>query len=144
MFVRLIGNERDRKKLVSKNKIGRVSLGKVKPEKHEYDTFYFLASHGFNIEIIKPSNIPKTKSPDVLLDGVIWEIKSPTGSGNSTIGRQFHKASKQADRLILDLRRVNILASKAESQAKSRFSKATNIRRLLLITKDGRLLDIRR
>ena len=66
------------------------------------------------------------------------------GSGNSTIPRQFHRASKQATMFILDLRRIKIPADKAEQEAKARFEKAKNIKRLLLLTKAGKLLDIKK
>lgn len=130
-------------RLVSKAKLGRVDTRGVRLEAHEYDTIYFLARYGFDIEVIKPTNCPKTKSPDFLIDGSIWEAKSPEGAGASTIGRQFHKASKQASKMVLDLRRIRLPAAKTEADAIRRFAKSTSIKRLLLITKDGRLLDIR-
>lgn len=46
--------------------------------------------------------------------------------------------------MILDLRRIKLPADKAERQAKTRFEGATNLERLLLITKSGKVLDIRR
>lgn len=131
-------------KKVTKNKYGRVIVNDINLEAHEYSTLYLLSSFGLNIEVIKPSNTPRTKNADYLINGAVWEGKSPDGSGNSTIGRQFHKAGRQADRLVLDLRRIKIPAIKAEHDALNRFEKSRNIKRLLLITKDGRLLDVKR
>ncbi|MBR3332174.1 hypothetical protein IKG28_00890 [Candidatus Saccharibacteria bacterium] len=131
-------------KKVSNARIGRVNTCGAHLEAHEYDTIYFLASYGFDIEIIKPSNTPKTSNPDFLIKGAIWEAKSPNGSGSSTIARQFHKAGKQADRLVLDLRRIRLSVDISEKEAKKRFASSRNIKRLLLITKDNRLLDIRK
>lgn len=129
---------------VPKNKVGRVYIGDTHLEAHEYDTIYFLASFGFEIEVIRPTNTPRTHNSDFLIGGAIWEAKSPEGAGNSTIARQFHKASKQSDRMILDLRRIKMQPSKAEHEAMIRFEKSKSIKRLILITKDGRLLDIRK
>lgn len=129
--------------LVDRAKLGRVDTRGVHLEAHEYDTIYYLARYGFNVEVIRPTNCPKTKNPDFLIGGSIWEAKSPEGSGSSTIARQFHKAGKQADKIVLDLRRIKLPAARAEAEAISRFSKSCSIKRLLLITKDGRLLDIR-
>lgn len=56
--------------------------------------------------------------------------------------RQFHKASKQSDKMILDLRRVKLEAQKAEREVRFRFEKSRNIKRLMFITKDGKLFDI--
>lgn len=131
-------------KRVPKNRFGRVITNDVCLEAHEYSTLYFLSSFGLCIEVIKPSNTPGTRSADYLINGAIWEGKSPDGSGNSTISRQFHKASRQADRLILDLRRVKIPKDKAKREALNRLEKSRNIKRMLLITKDGQLLDVKR
>ncbi|MDO4889517.1 MAG: hypothetical protein Q4A25_02420 [Candidatus Saccharibacteria bacterium] len=101
-------------KQVARNKIGRVNLNNAHLEAHEYETILFLNLYGFDIEVIKPHNIPKTHNPDFLIGGAVWETKSPEGSGNSTVSCQFHNAGRQSDRLIL------------------------------LITKDKKLLDIKR
>ena len=113
-------------------------------ETHEYDTIYYLASYGLDIEVIKPINTPRIHNADYLIKGLIWEAKSPNGGGNSTIARQFHKASKQSDKMILDLRRIRLEAQKAEREARFRFEKSKNIKRLMLITRDGKLFDIRK
>ncbi|MBR3253078.1 hypothetical protein IKF84_03340 [Candidatus Saccharibacteria bacterium] len=127
---------------VSADKVGYLKKNDIRLEPHEEDTALYLTQYGFNIDVIKPNNTPKTNSPDFLVNGVIWEAKSPEGGGNSTIARHFHKASKQAGKMILDLRRIKRPAEKAEREAKYRFEKAKNIKQLMLITKDGKLFDI--
>ena len=129
---------------VASERIGRVDKHNVDAKPHEESTALHLAQFGFNVDFIMPRNTYKSKSADFLVNGAVWETKSPEGGGNSTVGRQFHEASKQADRLILDLRRIKLPADKAKRQALARFEKAVNIKRLLLITKEGRLLDIKR
>ena len=124
--------------------MGRINMNGVRLEAHEYDTINYLASYGLDIEVIKPVNTPKTHNADYLIKGLIWEAKSPNGSGSSTIARQFHKASKQSDKMILDLRRVKLEAQRAEREARFRFEKSKNIKRLMLITKDDRLFDIKK
>ena len=49
-----------------------------------------------------------------------------------------------SDKMILDLRRVKLEAQKAEREVRFRFEKSRNIKRLMLITKDGKLFDIRK
>ena len=129
---------------VPKNRVGRIVTNGAKLKAHEESTAVFLTQFGFNIEYILPTNTYKTHSPDFLVNSAIWETKSPDGSGNSTVGRQFHTASKQADRLILDLRRIKLPAEKAKRQALMRFEKSRNIKALLLITKDDKLLDVKK
>ena len=129
-------------KKVPKHKIGRVDTNGVHLEVHEYDTIYCLASFGFDVEVIVPTNTPKTHNADYLINGSLWEAKSPIGGSTSCISRQFHKASKQADKMILDLRRIKMGAVKSRCEAISRFEKAKGIKRLIMITKDGRMLDL--
>ena len=125
-----------------KQRIGIVNTNNTHLENHEYETIHFLASFGFNIDIIRPTNAPGTRTPDFLLNGAVWEAKCPHGTGYSTIGRQFHYAGRQAERLVLDLRRIKLPAKEAEQESLIRFNRSRRIKHLLLITKDCRLLDI--
>ena len=50
------------------------------PEKHEFDTAKYFAAMGKNIKFIKPSTIEGSHTPDILMDGFEWEIKSPQGN----------------------------------------------------------------
>ena len=129
---------------VPKNRIGRIEAKNVHLEAHEYDTMLFLSQYGFDIEVIKPANIPRTHNPDFLINGGVWEAKSPEGQGKYNLQRQFHNAGHQAGNLVLDLRRFKMPASCSEKDALKRFGFSRSIKHLLLITKDGRLLDIRK
>lgn len=126
---------------VQKNKFGKVHTNGVKLEDHEISTAVFLTRYGMSIEVMKPSNTPRVHSPDFLIDGVMWETKSPEGAGKRNIERKFHEASNQSDRLILDLRRTKWAPDAAEKEAVKQFNKSRRIRRMLIVTKDGRLLD---
>ena len=41
---------------------------KIRP--HELESINFLLDRGFNIELIIPSNTPKNKNPDFLMNGI--------------------------------------------------------------------------
>ena len=124
---------------VSQQKVGKIVSNGVSLERHEYDTVLFLASHGFDIEFIRPRNEPKSANPDFLISGAIWEAKSPIGSSKYTIQRKIHEAGHQAERLILDLRRTRMAAATSEKEALKRFGYSKRMKRMLLITRDGRL-----
>ena len=65
------------------------------PEQHEVDAAYVLARHYQTIvEFLVPVDDYKRKSADILMQNVVWEIKSPNGSSKSTIRNQFRRASK--------------------------------------------------
>ena len=84
------------RKAVAKNKYGRVVFNNHDLESHEIDTIFCLASFGFDVETIKPSNIPGSRNPDLLMLGTTWEIKTPTTINRETIATEFRKAVKQS------------------------------------------------
>ena len=130
------------KEIKKTGKIGRVSINGVFLEPHEHKTIRFLAEYGMNIEAIRASNTPGVHTADILVDGAIWEMKAAFGGGKSTILRQFRGASKPSDRMVLDLRNAKLSPEDAEKDALGYFKKSRGIRRLRLITKEGKLLDI--
>ena len=73
------------------NKISRYdSNGKITPngvslEKHEYATVVYLTELGYNVELVPKSNREGEHTPDIIIDNVKWEMKSPTGSSKNTI-----------------------------------------------------------
>ncbi|GAB3690192.1 hypothetical protein GCM10027595_00340 [Corynebacterium nasicanis] len=73
---------------------------KDKPHLHEWATFVRLAENGHEVVIL-----PRTdkKSPDALIDGYLFDAKTPTGSGNNTINNQLKTGRLQASRLVIDL-----------------------------------------
>lgn len=48
------------------------------------------------------------RNADVQIDGVVWEIKSPTGIAKRSVEKQFRRASEQSANLIIDGRRSQI------------------------------------
>ena len=99
---------------------------------------------GFNLELIRPSSIKKIHNPDVLIMGGIWEIKTPTSHNENTIKIRFRKASKQAKRIIFDLRSVKKKADKVEKQIIDLFQGSGNVHHIMIIEKSGRLLELKK
>ena len=89
---------------------GKIDISKLNkpPEKHEFETARFFAELGYDVEFIPTSNIPEMHRPDVLMMGVEWEIKCPTGKGRGTISRNIKNAAKQSHNIILDLRWIAV------------------------------------
>lgn len=77
-------------------------------EKHEWVTYEKLACRGHVLYIPAIDNQKNVKNPDVLMDGVFTEIKSPKGDGNKTIINRLRHASKQASRVVIDMFRSNL------------------------------------
>ena len=95
-------------------KIGKIIPNGVSLEKHESDTAVFFTNLGFNVELIPPSNTPKSKSPDFIMNGKAWEMKSPQGKSRVTVEHAFKRAAKQSENIIIDLRRTKIPSNQSK------------------------------
>ena len=127
---------------VSKDKIGHVNYNDVCLEAGEKATFEFLTLFGLNLEIIRPTNTKMAKNPDAMMLGVIWEAKTPTSANRNTIRNRFRNAARQATNIIFDLRFVKGDADTVEKQVLAMFEAGGKVRRLIIVEKSGRVLDI--
>ena len=108
---------------------------------HERSAAYFLCGKGYDIEVLIPSNTPRNKNADFLINGRIWELKSPQKNRRETIERCFKKASNQSENLLLDLRNIKAIDDKTIKYINHSFLKAHRIKRLIIIDKNGHLLQ---
>ena len=126
---------------VSEDKVGHVNKNGVRPEPNEESTFDYLALFGFNVELIKPTRTQKVKNPDILIMGAVWEVKTPISSSKNTIKNRFREASNQATKIIFDLRNIKKDANKVEKQIIDLFKGDGQVRHMMIIERDGKLLD---
>ena len=123
--------------------IGKIDISEltVVPEQHEFEVAKFFAALGKTVKFLRPSQIPKTHTPDILMDGLEWEIKSPTGSSKRTIESNFRQAVKQSHYIIFDLRRIKVPEKQCLVQLEREFAMRQYVKRLLVIRKNGDLLE---
>lgn len=123
---------------------GKFTPNGVLIEKHEYQTVLFLLDYGFDVELIRPTNIPKMHSADLWMLGKAWEMKGPEGKSLDTIEHAFKRAGRQSENIIIDLRRMKIETRFLLRFAKKLMRDSKRIKILWIITKEGKLLDIKR
>lgn len=91
---------------------GRVFIPAVSvrdaPSEHEVLTALRLAEEGVDVLFRIDSREEGVKNPDVEMNQQVWEFKAPTGDGKNTVDSQMKRAGKQAERLVLDLRRSEL------------------------------------
>ena len=115
---------------------------KPSPAQHELSAATILANHfQTDVEFILRSN---QKTPDFLINGLSWELKSPTGNGKNNIERQLQTGLKQSRNIVFDARRSKIHISKIRSELSRRFKLVKSIKRLILIEKSKIVLEITR
>ena len=78
------------------------------PSEHEVLTALRLAEEGMDVLFRIDSREKGVKNPDVEMNQQVWEFKAPTGEGKNTVDSQMKRAGKQAERLVLDLRRSEL------------------------------------
>ncbi|MBO7453682.1 MAG: hypothetical protein J6U54_25400 [Clostridiales bacterium] len=112
------------------------------PEKHEFDTAKYFADLGKDVVFIKPSTIKGQHTPDIRMDGFEWEIKSPQGNSKRTIENNFRSAVMQSKYIIFDLRRIKLHDNQCVPKLEKEFRVRRYLKKLLIIKKDGTLLEI--
>jgi len=116
-------------------------------EQHELDVAKVLNKLGKDVEFILPSRVQFSRTPDIKMDDLLWEIKSPKGSSSRTIETNLRCASKQSKNIIIDLRRVKVDETRAMSQIKREIKFRKVIKNIIVIRKNLeviQILDIKR
>ena len=106
------------------------------PEVHEIEIAEILARYySADVEFLLPIGGYKIKTPDIVMNGTLWEIKSPTGSSRkSTVQSQF-KGLRQSRNLIIDGRRTPLSDETMRQQIAREIAIHTRVGRILFITK---------
>lgn len=116
---------------------GKVELEiNAKPELHELKTAYYLANLGYTVKFLEISRQKSIKNPDIEMNHLLWEIKSPIGKSSRVIENNLRKALRQSSNIIFDLRRTNKnIESKSRTCLKNEFKKRKQIKNLLIISR---------
>jgi len=110
------------------------------PKEHELSAALILAHHfRTNVTFLRPKY---ARTPDIDINGVKWEIKSPMGNGKRTIDNNFNEARKQSKNIVIDLRRTKMHQSKVNARISSYLSTPHHFRRILVITKSKKVIVI--
>lgn len=114
---------------------------KDRPKDHKLSAALILAQH-FKADVVFLR--PKLdKTPDIKINDLRWEIKSPKGNGRKTIDNNLRSARKQSHNIVLDLRRAKLHQSKAVSRIHYYLSAGPHrIKRLKIITKTCKVIDV--
>lgn len=123
---------------------GKLTQNKVHLQDHEWKTVKYILEQGHNVTLIPPMQIKGMDNPDVEIDGVIWEIKSPTGGGKYTMKHTLENAKHQSRNAIVDLRRCKLSDEQAIKELEHHFSLSKRLRRMIIITKAEKMLDYKK
>jgi len=115
------------------------------PEQHEIDTAYVLAEF-FNcdVEFLLPIDDFKRATADIKMLDVRWELKCPIGISQSTIQNQFRRAKKQAKNIIIDTRRTKLTYETIVKRVYVEIKNHPRMKRIVLIDKSGKVVEIQK
>jgi hypothetical protein len=111
------------------------------PEAHELYTADRLRRAGFAVTFLPRSD--DAKSPDALMGGERWEFKAPIGSGPGTITQAVRYAREQSSRIVIDLARSPLSLEEAVRQVDSALRRYDRIDVVLIVARDGEILERR-
>lgn len=112
------------------------------PEKHEITAAGIIADY-FSTDVYFKER-GNYKSADFMIDSTDWELKSPMGNGKRTIQHALQAALKQSTCIVIDARRSKMHINKIQHELRWQYSKTRKIKRLLLITKTGKIIELQR
>jgi hypothetical protein len=123
-------------------------LGAI-PTEAESQIVDILVMNGFvkkHILFLKPNRQKGARTPDIQIDDDLkWEIKSVEKNGKYTLDHAERAGLRQSDNLIFDLRKLRAAqVGKAIKHLEKEFRMIKKWRRLLIITKDEKVLTCKK
>ena len=113
-----------------------IEPGAAKKALHEWASFIRLANNG-HVVVVKTENAVG-KNPDLVLDGTISEVKTPSGSSRNTMSHQVEEAVDQAPFLFIDLMRAGLGFGAARfSISRTARQRLSKFRRITLMSQNG-------
>ena len=120
-------------KVIIEKEIGAI------PSASEMEMVDILVLHNIakrHVLFLRPNRTKGARTPDITIDGVPWEIKSITKLSKYTVEHTLRNGLKQADSLVIDLRKLNeSLESKVIARLEKEFSLTKGWRGLIVIVR---------
>lgn len=113
-----------------------------RPKDHEMRAALIVANNYFRSDIVflRPEVY---KTPDLEVNSVKWELKSPLGQGKKTIENNMRAARRQSKNLIIDFARMKLHQTKAMANIRYYMQKYPGqFEHVIVITKDSKVLEI--
>ena len=80
----------------------------------------------------------------MVINGVVWEMKSPQASDRKAIERNLRKACKQSTSIIVDSQRMKGASDvEIEKRSRSVYPHIKAIKRLRFVNRERRIIDIK-
>ena len=109
------------------------------PWPHELRTAKILALAGYYVEFLPEGNL---HTPDIRLDGVEYETKSPETEKTSSLEQSIRTALKQCPNIIIDSSRMKMYDTRVRGFLIKKCREQKQIKKMLFVTKRGKVIDV--
>ena len=114
------------------------------PWPHELSTAEALAAYGYTVEFIRKNDDKYQHSADAYLDDVLYEMKSPTGSHLSVIGKKIKKEMRQSCFIVFDSKRMrNVRDYQVLNELKKQLSLNRKVKSLIFVNKNRTVIKLK-
>jgi len=115
---------------------------KPEPEEHEISAARIVAEYiNDEVRFIKRRTGYMAHTADIEMQGVEWEMKATLTNKKKTLGGTLRKATKQSKNIIIDCRMSPLPMEVIENYLRFELVKRKDIKRLLLITKEKKVVE---
>lgn len=111
---------------------------------HELDTARALADAGMDVEFVPRIKGNRSKSADIVANGVLWEMKSPKSGKLRVVEKHIRAALHQSRDIVFDSRRMKGLSDRAIKEEVTKWANSlTHLRRLIYVDRAGEVVKIK-
>lgn len=111
---------------------------------HEERTAAALARAGKSVEFIPRREGDRLKSPDIVMDGIEWEMKAPKASGQKALDRVLRRAVHQSRNVVIDAARIEGSTDiQVDRDLRKVAAHIKGLKRLILVRKNREVVDIK-
>lgn len=111
---------------------------------HELKTAQAFTAIGKDVEFMRRSEEEHATSADCIIDGLIWEMKTPKSNALRRVERTLRDALKQSRNVIFDSRRMKGIPDHAiERELRKWARELKSLERLMFVCRSGAIIDIK-
>ena len=103
-----------------------------------------FADAGYDVEFVRRIMGKRVTSPDMVVDGVVWEVKSPTSGNLRVVQKHIRAALHQSRDVVFDSRRMTGHSDEViEREVRKWTANLTYVRRMIYINRRGEVVKIK-
>jgi len=131
--------------MVKRQRVGNIIIpgGMTQPETHEYATARVFTRAGKDVEFLQPSRTRGSRTADLKIDGLLWEMKTPMGKTKKTVANALRRAVKQSSNVIIDTRQMKLSDEIIKKELLRNVPLTKSLKRLVIVSKESQIVSLK-